>query len=91
MKELMVEGIESVFNEMYVESIVESIEKELKIEYGCVESIYSNLYLFELFVEYLNEGSLSNIEKISEYWLRKSLNYLKKFGFEFKEIEELLK
>ena len=72
--------IEKMFENLECEKIVEEIEKKLNIEYDYVESIYSNLYVFELLVEYINEGSLYNFEKISNYWFEKSLRYLEKKG-----------
>lgn len=77
---MKVEMLEKVFENLNVEKYVEMIEEKLNVEYGCVESIYSNLYVFELLVEYLNEGCLMNIEKISSYWFKKSNEYLKKNG-----------
>ena len=77
---MKVEMLEKVFENLNVEKYVEMIEEKLNVEYDCVESIYSNLYVFELLVEYLNEGCLMNIEKISGYWFKKSNEYLKKNG-----------
>lgn len=77
---MKVVDVEKMFEKLDVEKIVEKIEIELNIDYDCVESIYSNLYVFELLVEYMNEGCLMNIEKISNYWFEKSLKFLENKG-----------
>lgn len=87
---MKVEMLEKVFENLNVEKYVEMIEEKLNVEYDCVESIYSNLYVFELLVEYLNEGSLMNIEKISSYWFKKSNEYLKKNGINVFEDFEII-
>lgn len=85
-----VKMLEKVFENLDVEKYVEMIEEKLSVEYDCVESIYSNLYVFELLVEYLNEGCLMNIEKISSYWFKKSNEYLKKNGINVFEDFEII-
>ena len=87
---MKVEMLEKVFENLDVEKYVEMIEEKLNIEYDCVESIYSNLYVFELLVEYLNEGCLMNIERISSYWFKKSNEYLKKNGINVFEDFEII-
>ena len=91
-KEKMVE-LEKVLNGMNVKSLydlVKEIEDVCEVkDFGF--SIYSNLYVYELLVEYCNEGGLYNYENsYSEYWLRKSLKYLRKFGIVIEELENLI-
>ena len=88
---LKIKVVENVLDCMNVCKYVEEIESkfdEEKLEFK--NSIYSNLYVYELLVEYYNEGDLYNIGKVSLYWLKKSLKYLKNNSIIIKELEDLV-
>ena len=86
---MKIEMLEKVFESLEIEKVIEEIETKIDYDFECgCESIYSNMYVYELLCEYLNEGCLDNFEKISSYWFRKSNEFLKKNGIHvFKEFE----